>query len=142
MPPTRRIPACPANNRTWGCQIPIVSRLLILSTPTACTAHLVHKSSITRRPQGRRLALGVLNFVREAYVPLMPFGRLVVVRLFHVAAIPQWDVVRDLAYVKPGAWGGVGSVEDVVDFFQASEGGFWVEEVDEREDDDVPGRLR
>lgn len=67
----------------------------------------------------------------------MPFTRLVIICLFHVSAVPQWDVVGDLADVEPGAWGGIGGVEDVVDLLQASEGGFWVEEVDDGKDDDV-----
>lgn len=68
---------------------------------------------------------------------LMPLARFVIVGLFQVSTVPQRDIGGDFLDVEPWAWGRVGGVKDVVHFFETAEGGLWVEEVDDWEDQDV-----
>lgn len=70
----------------------------------------------------------------------MPITGFVVVGFFHVSAVPEWNVGGDFLDVEPRTWGGVGGVEDVVDFFEAAETRFRVKKVDYGKDYDVTGQ--
>jgi len=67
----------------------------------------------------------------------MLLGVLIINEHFAVLSITTRLLPRNMNNIKPASQSALGLAEDVVDFLEGTVGGFWVEEVDDREDECV-----